>query len=69
VFKGKVPHCVIPNQGNSLPWVVLEVRRCLQDNIRNRVENEHKRYKRAEDGKDLAWERFEYYKEQIQVPV
>jgi hypothetical protein len=69
VFKGKVPHCVIPNQGNTLSLVVLERRQCLQDNIRNRVENEHQRYKRAEDETDLAWEKFRYYKEQIRVPV
>jgi hypothetical protein len=68
VFKGKVPHCVIPNQGNTLPLVVLERRHCLQDNIKNHVENEHKRQKRAEDENDLAWERCKYYKEQILVP-
>jgi hypothetical protein len=69
VFKGKVPHCVIPNQGNTLPLVVLERRQCLQDNMKNHVENEHKRYKRAEDENDLARERFMYHKEHINVPV
>jgi hypothetical protein len=49
--------------------VVLERRQCLQDNIRNRVENEHKRYKRAEDENELAQERIDYYSKQIQVLV
>jgi hypothetical protein len=69
VFKGKVPHCVIPNQRNSLPWGVLKKRQCLQDNIGNRVDYEHKRYKRADDELGFSYAHFKYYKEQFQVPV
>jgi hypothetical protein len=69
VFEGKRPHCVVPNQGNSLPWGVVEKRRCLEDNIKNRVDYEHKRYKRAEEENGSSYRNFSYYKEQIKVPL
>jgi hypothetical protein len=69
VFKGKVPHCVIPNKGNTLPLVVLEVRRCLQDIFEIFADYEDKNYKPAEDETWFTYETFKYYKEQIQLPV
>jgi hypothetical protein len=48
---------------------VLKESQCLQHNIKNRVDFEHKRFKRAEDEMWLAYEKFKHYKEQIQLPV
>jgi Leucine-rich repeat (LRR) protein len=69
VFAGKGPHCIIPNQGNSLPWEVLEKRQCLQENIKNHADYEHKRYRRAENEYERANEKSTYYEQQIIVQV
>ena len=69
VHEGTGPHCVIPSQGNSLPWMVLEERQCLQDNVRNNVAYEHKRYKREEDENEQGYEMYNNFIEHFQLPV
>jgi hypothetical protein len=65
VYEGKGTHCVIPNQENSLPWVVLDEHLFLQDNIENLSDYDHKIYKRAEGNTWLACKTFWYHMEKL----